>query len=238
MRSRLIYPYDQWKLVLPPELMEFAEKCMTARPGFPKKVNDKWSHVPQEFKPKILTRVSDAFFQAVKEGRDTRDIGTFTNDNSLMEVMGFLVTDPSGLVEILSRPTSDMAVLTSFLSTAFAQAEAILNESNMQDGILDNKLLATKAKILSNVKGQVESVIRLKKEVIDRHTDNHNYSLITPSKAEGDEAITPEFILADNIEDVRDKDKRVNLIEPDVHATTPVNSTEVASDEIVRQESL
>ena len=167
MKSSLVFPVDKWEAVLPQALLVFKPKCITPRPGLPPLLDDMWNHIPRDLQPKILTLTSDAFFQALTEGKDTRDIKTFTSNATLMELIGFLNTQPAGLVTIVSRPINSMDTLTSFIATAFTEANKILQEENVQDGILDNKLLTTKAKILSNARGQIEAVLKLHREVQD-----------------------------------------------------------------------
>ena len=141
--------------MLPEELHDYL-------PDFYRKGQLRWEKIPEAYWPGILVVARDNYWKAVRSGEDQSQIDVWLNPDEIGQLISYLLRDPESVLAILCVTQSHNDLLSQFYANIMTASNEILALSNKQEGELDNKLIATKQRIVAQIKTLVDSMSKWK----------------------------------------------------------------------------
>ena len=175
---KLMFPPQHWKAMLPLVLGEFIPSALEGG-----KANEKWLGVPKHLWPKIIRDAHKHFWDEAAETGDTATFMGRLTDTQQRSLITAIKRDAAFLPALMSHTLSPFEQMQDFLSKAMQSATTILNLPNQQMGELDNKLVASKVKLQSQIRALGEITIKLQsayREELD--VSDWNTPQIAPSQ--------------------------------------------------------
>lgn len=209
MRASLQFPLESWGLVLPKDLVDLTK-------GLEKDDLKRWTLVRSSYWPAEIRAIRDKFWTAMKEGKDTRDLTTYLSPLEMGNLYAKVAEGPSILACVLSVDLTPADTLSDFFQQIMVSMEEILRLDNVWHGEPDNKLIASKTKILSTSKNLTSAMTDLVQKAPQLLGGEAPREAI-PHMEPGDSDDELEGIMANpqDVENIKEKDLQKNLEKPD-----------------------
>ena len=169
MRSEMAIAFDSWRFFLPPEWASLStslnpqendtETVKAAKTAQQKK----WASLPDDCKPAFLIKARERFWKLLQDGMDTTDFDLLTQGND--EIISGVLTDPTMLIEIVSRVRSPVEALADYYMATLDASKDLLSKPVMTHGEWNKDIIVAKAKLVANFQGQVNALIKLNQEL-------------------------------------------------------------------------